>query len=135
MADVQLSTLGSVIQVAYDGTAKQVISKSATFTLAAADFANSTVRDAIVLMTNASAATATIPANATLAIPIGTTLVFVTEGAGTLTVAGASGVTLTGNGGSVSAGSCDVQQQYSAASFTKYATDKWLAGGDIDVVA
>jgi len=112
----------------------ELISKSATFTLASGDFSDD-IRDAIIVMTNGSAATATVPANATLAIPVGTTLVFHRQGAGALTIAGATGVTLQGNGGSVSAGSCDVQTQYAQASAIKIATDTWLIGGDIDTVA
>ena len=93
------------------------------------------LNDAIIRMTSGSANTITIPANAATAIAIGTKLEIWQEGAGTTTIAGATGVTLQGNGGSVSAGSCDIQTRYGGATLTKVASDTWNVGGDIGVVA
>lgn len=89
----------------------------------------------IVLMSNGSANTVTIPANATTAFPVGTIITVVSTGAGTTTISAASGVTLQGNGGSAVAGSCDIQTQYGAAALMKVATDTWIVSGDIDTVA
>lgn len=100
-----------------------------TYTAVAAD------QSAVITMNNASANTLTIPANATTAFPIGTKMEVWALGAGTTTIAGATGVTLQGNGGSVSAGSCDIQTRYGGASLTKIATNTWMVGGDIDAVA
>lgn len=99
------------------------------YTLVAGD------QDAVVSMSNASANTLTIPANATTAFPVGTKVEVWRLGAGITTIAGATGVTLQGNGGSVPAGSCDIQTQYGGATLTKIATDTWMVGGDIDAVA
>lgn len=100
-----------------------------TYTLVAAD------QSAAVSMSNAAANTLTIPANATVAFPTGTKIEVWRLGAGVTTIAGATGVTLQGNGGSVSAGSCDIQTQYGGATLTKIATNTWMVGGDIDAVA
>jgi len=99
------------------------------YTMVAAD------QSAVITMSNAAANTLTIPANASVAFPVGTKAEVWMLAAGTTTIAGATGVTLQGNGGSVSAGSCDIQTQYGGATLTKIATDTWMVGGDIDVVA
>ena len=92
-------------------------------------------QSAILRMTSGSANTITIPTNASVAFPIGTVMQIWSEGAGTTTIAGDTGVTLQGAGGSVSAGSCDIQTQYGGATLTKVATDTWNIAGDIDQVA
>lgn len=91
--------------------------------------------DAVVRMTSGSANTLTVPTNAAVAFPTGSVIMVWSEGAGTTTIAGDTGVTLQGNGGSVSAGSCDIQTQYGAATLVKVATDTWNVAGDIDAVA
>jgi hypothetical protein len=89
----------------------------------------------VVLMSSGSANTVTIPTNASVAFATGTMITVVSTGAGTTTIAGDTGVTLQGNGGSVSAGSCDIQTQYGAAALIKVASDTWVVSGDIDTVA
>ena len=89
----------------------------------------------VVLMSSGSANTVTIPTNASVAFATGTMITIVSTGAGTTTIAGDTGVTLQGNGGSVSAGSCDIQTQYGAAALIKVASDTWVVSGDIDTVA
>jgi len=89
----------------------------------------------VILMSSGSANTVTIPTNASVAFAIGTILTIVSTGAGVTTIAGDTGVTLSGAGGSVSAGSCDIQTQYGAATLIKTATDGWIVSGDIDAVA
>lgn len=89
----------------------------------------------VVLMSSGSANTVTIPTNASVAFATGTMITVVSTGAGTTTIAGDTGVTLQGNGGSVSAGSCDIQTQYGAAALIKIGTDTWVVSGDIDAVA
>lgn len=91
--------------------------------------------DRVVLMSSASANTVTIPTNASVAFAVGSVITIVSTGTGTTTIAGDTGVTLQGNGGSASAGSCDIQTQYGAASLIKIATDTWVVSGDIDAVA
>lgn len=100
-----------------------------TYTLVLAD------QSKVISMSNAGANTLTIPANASVAFPVGTKIEVWRLGAGITTIAGATGVTLQGNGGSVSAGSCDIQTQYGGATLTKILTDTWMVGGDIDTVA
>lgn len=84
-----------------------------------------------VTMTNASANTLTIPANASVAFPTGTVINVSMLGAGTTTIAGDTGVTVNG----VSAGSGDIQTQYQGVQLLKIATDTWVARGDIGTVA
>jgi hypothetical protein len=135
MADVQLSTLGSVIKTAYEALTghRQTHNVNAqtgtTYTLAIGD------RSGIVTMDNAVANTLTIPLNSSVAFPVGTLITVTMLGAGTTTIAGATGVTLAGNGGSVSAGSCDIQTRYNTATLLKIATDQWVVSGDVDAVA
>lgn len=129
--DINLVTKGTGRTVIERPQATHVINAQTgtTYTLALAD------QDAVVTMSNASANTLTIPANATTAIPIGTKVEVWQLGAGVTTIEGATGVTLQGNGGSVSAGSCDIQTRYGGATLTKIDTNTWMVGGDIDTVA
>lgn len=85
----------------------------------------------IVTMDNASANTLTIPTNASAAFATGARIDVVMKGAGQTSVAGDTGVTLNG----VSAGSGDIDSQYSGCSLIKTATDTWLAVGAIGTVA
>ncbi len=78
-------------------------------------------------MNNASANTLTIPTNASVAFSVGTCISVTMLGAGTTTVAGDTGVTVNGT----SAGSVDINNQYSGCVIRKTATDTWVAQGDI----
>ena len=81
----------------------------------------------LVTMDNASANTATIPANASVAFGVGTIIDITQLGAGITTVLGDTGVTVNG----VSAGSKAITIQYGNAKLTKIATDTWVVQGDI----
>jgi hypothetical protein len=96
-----------------------------TYTLVLAD------RGQTVTMSNASANTLTIPANASVAFDVGTVINVIQLGAGATTIEGDTGVTLNG----VSAGSGAINNQYQGVSLLKIATDTWIASGDIATVA
>lgn len=85
----------------------------------------------LITMSNASANTFTIPANSSVAYDVGTTLRVIQLGAGTTSVEGDTGVTVNG----VSAGSCDINNQYQGVVCEKIATDTWLTVGDRTEVA
>lgn len=84
-----------------------------------------------VTMSNASANTLTIPANAAVAFPVGTIIGVTMLGAGTTTVDGDTGVTVNG----VSAGGAAISAQYTGVTLTKLATDTWLMEGNHGTVA
>jgi hypothetical protein len=84
-----------------------------SYTLALADL-NTWLR-----MSNASAQTLTIPANATLAIPVGSWVDIEQAGAGQLTVAAAGGVTINGPHALAFAA------QFAKARLTKLTTNSW----------
>ena len=134
MADVQLSTLGDVIKDAYEGEPVQkqtqgvTTQTGTTYTLVLDDKSN------VVTMSNAAANTLTIPPNSSVAFPAGTLVTVVMLGAGTTTVQADTGVTLSANGASASAGSCTIQDQYTAATLIKIATDTWVAVGNVSGV-
>jgi hypothetical protein len=96
-----------------------------TYTLVLAD------RGQTVTMSNASANTLTIPANASVAFDVGTVINVIQLGAGATTIEGDTGVTVNG----VSAGSGAINNQYQGVSLLKIATDTWIASGDIATVA
>jgi hypothetical protein len=73
----------------------------------------------LVTLDNASAITATVPANATVAFPVGTQIDVSQLGAGTVTITPAGGVTVNTSSGSL------VMAQYSGATLVKVATDTW----------
>lgn len=76
---------------------------------------------------HAGAETITLPASA----PAGSLISVVQSGAGATSVAAPAGETLNG----VTAGSCTLTEQYSEASFTKYAVAGWVVSGDVGAVA
>lgn len=78
-------------------------------------------------MNNASNNTLTIPTNASVAFDVGSCITVTMLGAGTTTIQGDSGVTVNGT----SAGSVDINNQYSGATARKIATDSWVVQGDI----
>lgn len=122
MADVQLSTLGSVIQTAYEAESDTVLKKyigqnlqtGTTYTLVLTDAGK------IVEMNNASANVLTIPANASVAFPVDTRIDIVQGGAGLTSVTITSD---TLNGELVSFG------QYKALSLWKKSATVWVIFG------
>jgi hypothetical protein len=93
--------------------------KSGSFTLALTD------ADKVLLMTNTSAATLTIPTNASVAFPIGTQIGILRNGTGTVTFGG-SGVTILSDASKKS-----IKAQYTAAALLKTGTDTWQLVGNL----
>lgn len=93
--------------------------ESGSFTLALGN------ADKVILMTNTSAATITIPTNATVAFPIGTQIGILRNGTGTVTFGGA-GVTLLSDASKKS-----IKAQYTAAALLKTGTDQWQLVGNL----
>lgn len=91
-----------------------------TYTLALGDVAE------IVTLTNASAITLTVPANATVAFPIGTQIVIAQLGAGQVTVSPAGGVTLNSYNSALK-----LTGQYAVATLVKRDTNTWLVFGNL----
>lgn len=81
----------------------------------------------LVTLTNGSAITATIPANADVAFQVGTTINVAQLGAGTVTIQGDTGVTVNGSSG----GSENLDGQYAGGSLIKLATNTWLIVGKL----
>jgi hypothetical protein len=78
-------------------------------------------------LTNASAITATVPANSTVPYPVGTTISFYQGGAGQVTVSAAGGVTVNSYGGKTKTAG-----QHAFGFLEKVATNTWeLHGGDL----
>ena len=92
-----------------------------SYTLTLAD------RGRLVVMSNATANTLTIPTNAGVAFPVGTIVSVVQHGAGATTIAGATGVSVNG----VSGGEGSIGSRYQAVALLKIATDAWLLSGDV----
>lgn len=110
---------------AYSDTSQINAQVGTTYTLVIGD------RGKTVTMTNASANTLTIPANASVAFPTGTVITVIQGGAGATTISAAATVTLNG----VSTGSGAINTQYQGVSLLKTATNTWIASGDIATVA
>jgi len=122
MANVQLSTLGSVIQTAYEAESDTALKKYIGITTDATASYGLILTDAgkIVEMTSGSANDIVIPANAAVAFPVNTRIDIIQYGAGTTTVTITSD-TLTGE--VVSTG------QYKAMSLWKRAATEWVVFG------
>ena len=122
MADVQLSTLGSVIQTAYEAESDTVLKKYIGATTNATASYGLVLTDAgkVVEMTSGSANNVVIPANASVAFPVNTRIDIVQYGAGLTTVTITSD-TLTG--AVISTG------QYKAMSLWKRAATEWVVIG------
>jgi hypothetical protein len=84
-----------------------------------------TERDSIIEISNASATTLTIPANASVAYPVGTTIDIIQTGTGQVTIANAAGVTVNATPG------LKLRTQWSSATLLKRATNTWLVYGDL----
>lgn len=80
---------------------------------------------AVIVFSNASAKTVTIPANATVACPIGFICHLYQQNTGQITVAPAGGVTLN------SSLTLKTRDQYSTLSLVKIAEDSWYLIGDM----
>jgi len=91
-----------------------------TYTLALTDAGK------MVTLSNASAISLEVPANATVAFPVNTRIDLAQYGAGQVTIAGAGGVTIRSSGSKLK-----LTGQYSAATLWKKATNEWLLIGDI----
>jgi hypothetical protein len=81
--------------------------------------------DKVVLMTNTSAATITIPTDASVAFPIGTQIGVLRNGTGTVTFGG-SGVTILSDGNKKS-----IKGQYIAVALLKTGTNTWQLLGNL----
>lgn len=81
-------------------------------------------QDKLVTLSNVSAITVTIPANASVPFPIGSAINFIRLGAGSVTFSAAFGVTINSTGLSIAT-------QYGAASAVKLGTDNWLIIGGL----
>ena len=122
MANVQLSTLGSVITPAYEGVSDTVLKKYIGATTDATASYGLILTDAgkIVEMTSGSANDIVIPANAAIAFPVNTRIDIIQYDAGLTTITITSD-TLTGE--VVSTG------QYKAMSLWKRAATEWVVFG------
>lgn len=123
------STTTILGDVVFDGTATvtgsrpNVITDSTTArTLALTD------ESAVIVFSNASAVTVTIPANATVACPIGFICHLYQQNTGQITVAGAGGVTVN------SSLTLKTRDQYSTLSLVKIAADSWYLIGDMATI-
>ena len=97
----------------------------ATYTLASTD-----QYQALVITSNASTKTVSIPTDATYAFPNGTAITIMNTGAGLLTInAVTSGTTTVTSGGAVSAS--PTVAQYKAAVAIKTATNAWTVVGAV----
>jgi len=122
MADVQLSTLGSVIQTAYEAESDTVLKKYIGATTDATASYELVLTDAgkVVEMTSGSANAVNIPANAAVAFPVNTRIDIIQYGAGLTTV---TITTDTLTGAVISTG------QYKAMSLWKRAATEWVVIG------
>ena len=81
----------------------------------------------MVLITSASAATITVPADSTVNFPVGTEIEFRQQGAGLVTFVGAAGVTVTNAGNrKKSVG------QYAVFALKKLAANDWALSGELE---
>ena len=90
-------------------------------------------RAKLITMNNASANTLTLASIGSY--PIGTAILVQQIGAGTTTIQGDTGVTIQGGGQSVSAGSCDIANQYDMATCILVATDTWVIQGAVGAIS
>jgi hypothetical protein len=82
-------------------------------------------RDTIIEISNTSATTLTIPADATVNYPVGTTLDIIQTNTGQVTIAGAGGVTVNATPG------LKLRARWSSATLLKRAANTWLVFGDL----
>lgn len=119
---------GDVLSAAmYNGLVTYTINTQSgtTYTLASTD-----QYQALVITSNASTKTVSIPTDATYAFPNGTAITIMNTGAGLLTInAVSSGVTTVTSAGAVSA--APTVAQYKAAVAIKTATNAWTVVGAV----
>jgi|GEM_PF-3006940 len=94
---------------------------SATYTLVLAD------AHRLVIRSNSSANTVTVPTNTSVAFPVGTQITVVQTGTGTTSIAAAEGVTINSADDATA-----LRVRYSACSLVKIDTNIWLLIGDIE---
>ena len=94
---------------------------SATYTLVLAD------AHRLVIRSNSSANTVTVPTNTSVAFPVGTQITVVQTGTGTTSIAAAGGVTINSADDATA-----LRVRYSACSLVKIDTNIWLLIGDIE---
>ena len=115
--DDKLPTSGAVLDHVASATLNNQTGTS--YTLVLSD------KGKVVTLSNASAITLTIPANASVAFPIGTQIPFVQIGAGQVTVA------ITTDTLSSVGGATKLTGQYSAGTLIKLTSTIWVLVGDI----
>jgi hypothetical protein len=119
---------GDVLSAAmFNGLVSYTINtqSGATYTLASTD-----QYQVLVISSNASTKTFSIPTNAVTAFPTGTAITILNTGAGALTIqAVSSGTTTVTSAGTVSA--APTVAQYKAAVCIKTATDAWTVVGAV----
>jgi len=93
--------------------------QTTSYTLTSTDAAKA------IVITDASAATLTVPTYAFAGLPVGTRINIVQEGVGQVTVAASSGVTINATPG------LKLRAQYSHAELLQVSTDTWVLYGDI----
>jgi len=103
-----------------DGTSGYSYTSVTTYTSTSVTLGNGDIRG-LILLSNASAITATIPASYGTT---GDTVTLLQYGAGQVTVAGAGGVTLRNST------TLKTRAQYSAITLIRLATNEWLIAGD-----
>ena len=103
-----------------DGQPGYTYTSVTTYTATSVTLAAGDIRG-LILLSNASAITATIPASYGVT---GDTVTLLQYGAGQVTVAGAGGVTLRNST------TLKTRSQYSAITLIRLATDEWLVAGD-----
>lgn len=113
-----ISTSGNVMLHSSDVS---VLSSASALTLTARH------ANALLRMTNGSAADVTVPANATVPYPLGTVIAIQQAGAGVVGIVGATGVTING----VTPGDEEMSddQHRSTVALTKIGADEWIATG------
>jgi hypothetical protein len=82
-------------------------------------------RDTVIEISNASATTLTIPADATVNYPVGTTLDIIQTNTGQVTIGNAVGVTVNATPG------LKLRARWSSATLLKRAANTWLVYGDL----
>lgn len=97
-----------------------ISAKTASYTLS-----DLNERDTIIEISNTSATTLTIPAEASVNYPVGTTLDIIQTNTGQVTIAGAGGVTVNATPG------LKLRTRWSSATLLKRAADTWLVYGDL----
>lgn len=114
-----LATLDANTKVAAAQASAQIISKTASATLALAE------AGCFIYFNNGTAAcTLTVPANSSVAFPVGTEIEVLRGGTGTITIAAASGVTIYSMDSAKK-----IDSQFGVVCLKKVGEDKWVLAG------